>query len=85
MHALPLKPFFPSSCRANNAKVNFREKEKKILDQILGAGKYDARIRPSGINGTGKASLLCPVCVCSLSGFCLARTVSFTSLARPPP
>uniref|UniRef100_A0A182VYU6 Uncharacterized protein n=1 Tax=Anopheles minimus TaxID=112268 RepID=A0A182VYU6_9DIPT len=38
---------------ANNAKVNFREKEKKILDQILGAGKYDARIRPSGINGTG--------------------------------
>lgn len=43
-----------TSCRANNPKVNFREKEKKILDQILGAGKYDARIRPSGINGTGK-------------------------------
>ncbi|KFB41391.1 hypothetical protein ZHAS_00008974 [Anopheles sinensis] len=42
---------------ANNPKVNFREKEKKILDQILGAGKYDARIRPSGINGTGKANL----------------------------
>lgn len=41
-------------CRANTAKVNFREKEKKILDQILGQGKYDARIRPSGINGTGK-------------------------------
>lgn len=40
--------------RANNAKINFREKEKKVLDQILGAGKYDARIRPSGINGTGK-------------------------------
>lgn len=40
--------------RANNARVNFREKEKKILDQILGQGKYDARIRPSGINGTGK-------------------------------
>lgn len=39
---------------ANNAKVNFREKEKKVLDQILGQGKYDARIRPSGINGTGK-------------------------------
>lgn len=38
---------------ASNAKINFREKEKKVLDQILGAGKYDARIRPSGINGTG--------------------------------
>jgi hypothetical protein len=45
---------FLISARANNPKVNFREKEKKILDQILGAGKYDARIRPSGINGTGK-------------------------------
>lgn len=43
--------FFTS---ANNAKINFREKEKKVLDQILGQGKYDARIRPSGINGTGK-------------------------------
>ncbi|XP_058451260.1 glutamate-gated chloride channel isoform X5 [Malaya genurostris] len=41
-----------SASLANNAKVNFREKEKKILDQILGSGKYDARIRPSGINGT---------------------------------
>lgn len=39
---------------ANNANINFREKEKKVLDQILGAGKYDARIRPSGINGTGE-------------------------------
>ncbi|XP_054083827.1 glutamate-gated chloride channel isoform X10 [Zeugodacus cucurbitae] len=47
--------FFASLCSAslaNNAKINFREKEKKVLDQILGAGKYDARIRPSGINGT---------------------------------
>ncbi|XP_039760179.1 glutamate-gated chloride channel isoform X7 [Pararge aegeria] len=35
-----------------NAKINFREKEKQILDQILGPGRYDARIRPSGINGT---------------------------------
>lgn len=42
--------------RANNAKINFREKEKKVLDQILGQGKYDARIRPSGINGTGKCA-----------------------------
>jgi hypothetical protein len=35
-------------------KVNFREKEKQVLDQILGPGRYDARIRPSGINGTGE-------------------------------
>ncbi|XP_031638787.1 glutamate-gated chloride channel isoform X5 [Contarinia nasturtii] len=41
-----------SASLANNAKINFREKEKKVLDQILGQGKYDARIRPSGINGT---------------------------------
>jgi anionic glutamate receptor len=34
--------------------VNFREKEKQVLDQILGPGRYDARIRPSGINGTGE-------------------------------
>ncbi|XP_069688591.1 glutamate-gated chloride channel isoform X2 [Periplaneta americana] len=36
----------------NQGKVNFREKEKQVLDQILGPGRYDARIRPSGINGT---------------------------------
>lgn len=38
------------------AKINFREKEKEVLDQILGnAGRYDARIRPSGVNGTGQS------------------------------
>jgi len=36
-------------------KVNFREKEKQVLDQILGPGRYDARIRPSGVNGTGES------------------------------
>lgn len=35
-------------------KVNYRHKEKEVLDQILGPGSYDARIRPSGVNGTGK-------------------------------
>ncbi|XP_050497431.1 glutamate-gated chloride channel isoform X2 [Diabrotica virgifera virgifera] len=35
-----------------NVKINFREKEKEVLDQILGPGRYDARIRPSGVNGT---------------------------------
>ncbi|XP_059477824.1 glutamate-gated chloride channel isoform X2 [Neocloeon triangulifer] len=45
-------------CTCTNAnekqpgKVNFREKEKQVLDQILGPGRYDARIRPSGVNGT---------------------------------
>ncbi|KAK9509299.1 hypothetical protein O3M35_006648 [Rhynocoris fuscipes] len=34
-------------------KINYREKEKQVLDQILGPTSYDARIRPSGINGTG--------------------------------
>lgn len=47
-----------SASLANNAKINFREKEKKVLDQILGTNKYDARIRPSGVNGTG---IQCPV------------------------
>jgi len=46
-------------------KVNFREKEKQVLDNILGPGRYDARIRPSGENGTGeyrdsRASLFTP-------------------------
>lgn len=38
-------------------KVNYRHKEKEVLDQILGPGSYDARIRPSGVNGTGKIRL----------------------------
>uniref|UniRef100_A0A182VJV7 Uncharacterized protein n=1 Tax=Anopheles merus TaxID=30066 RepID=A0A182VJV7_ANOME len=59
-----------SASLANNAKVNFREKEKKILDQILGAGKYDARIRPSGINGTDPQ---CTECVCLCVGINLPR------------
>ena len=28
--------------------------EAKILDKIMGPDSYDARIRPSGINGTGE-------------------------------
>lgn len=41
--------------RCTNVKINFREKEKEVLDQILGnPGRYDARIRPSGVNGTGE-------------------------------
>ncbi|XP_066247584.1 glutamate-gated chloride channel isoform X3 [Euwallacea similis] len=40
------------SQQKNTQKINFREKEKEVLDQILGPGRYDARIRPSGVNGT---------------------------------
>ncbi|XP_043503247.1 glutamate-gated chloride channel-like isoform X1 [Polistes fuscatus] len=40
------------SSRCSQAKVNYREKEKEVLDNILGPGRYDARIRPSGENGT---------------------------------
>ncbi|EFN64096.1 Glutamate-gated chloride channel [Camponotus floridanus] len=43
----------PSRCTQTQVKVNFREKEKQVLDNILGPGRYDARIRPSGENGTG--------------------------------
>lgn len=35
-------------------KANFRQIEKKILDSIIGPGRYDSRIRPHGINNTGK-------------------------------
>ena len=35
-------------------EVNYREEEKKILDSVLGPSVYDKRIRPSGINSTGK-------------------------------
>ncbi|XP_068983859.1 glutamate-gated chloride channel isoform X5 [Bombus flavifrons] len=42
-----------SRCAQTQKKVvNFREKEKEVLDDILGPGRYDARIRPSGENGT---------------------------------
>jgi len=38
--------------------INYREEEKKILDEILGKGVYDNRIRPSGSNGTDDATLI---------------------------
>ncbi|XP_055689190.1 glutamate-gated chloride channel isoform X1 [Lutzomyia longipalpis] len=57
-----------SASLANNANINFREREKKVLDQILGIGKYDARIRPSGINGTdGPATVRVNIFVRSIS------------------
>ncbi|XP_044017388.1 glutamate-gated chloride channel isoform X6 [Aphidius gifuensis] len=41
----------PSGC-THTGKVNYRAKEKEVLDDILGEKTYDARIRPSGENGT---------------------------------
>ena len=39
--------------------INFREKEKEILDQIIGSDRYDSRIRPAGmINDTSKFLLI---------------------------
>ncbi|XP_014212496.1 glutamate-gated chloride channel isoform X3 [Copidosoma floridanum] len=43
----------PARCaRSQMGATNFREKEKQVLDNILGPASYDARIRPSGVNGT---------------------------------
>ena len=45
--------------RRENRMMNFRQEEKKILDQILGKGVYDPRIRPAGIyNNTGNIHIL---------------------------
>ncbi|XP_063875360.1 glutamate-gated chloride channel-like isoform X2 [Scylla paramamosain] len=35
--------------------ANFREREKQIIDEIIGPGNYDKRIRPAGANDTGPA------------------------------
>ena len=52
-----MKPIFydivVSLFRSRLQKVNYRQKEKQVLDSILGKG-YDQRIRPSGRNDTGK-------------------------------
>ena len=42
--------------RSRIEKTNYRQKEKQVLDSILGKG-YDKRIRPSGKNDTGKTRL----------------------------
>ncbi|XP_060536946.1 glutamate-gated chloride channel isoform X1 [Cylas formicarius] len=47
-----LPALYFTTCLGSSPKINFREKEKEVLDQILGPGRYDARIRPSGVNGT---------------------------------
>ncbi|XP_039283160.1 glutamate-gated chloride channel isoform X2 [Nilaparvata lugens] len=53
---IPLLLYFAQICWCNqptsSGKINYREKEKQVLDQILGPSSYDARIRPSGVNQT---------------------------------
>ncbi|XP_043476830.1 glutamate-gated chloride channel isoform X2 [Leptopilina heterotoma] len=49
--ALLVTLLHPARCMQQKV-INFREVEKQILDSILGPKSYDARIRPSGINGT---------------------------------
>ena len=36
---------------------NYRQEEKKILDSILDQRIYDSRMRPRGVNSTGKVQL----------------------------
>jgi len=40
----------------NRSTANFRAIEKQILDSIIGEGRYDSRIRPSGANSTTTGS-----------------------------
>ncbi|XP_050704620.1 glutamate-gated chloride channel-like [Eriocheir sinensis] len=35
--------------------ANYRAREKQIIDEIIGPGNYDKRIRPAGANDTGPA------------------------------
>ncbi|KAK3890777.1 hypothetical protein Pcinc_005292, partial [Petrolisthes cinctipes] len=36
------------------SSANFRAREKQIIDEIIGPGNYDKRIRPAGANDTGE-------------------------------
>lgn len=47
-----------SATQQQQANINFREREKQILDKILGPQYYDRRIRPAGANGTGNKKSL---------------------------
>jgi anionic glutamate receptor len=64
-----------------NVKINFREKEKEVLDQILGQGMYDARIRPSGVNGTGERISWLAVSIMSRSDVQRTGPLSFVAFA----
>ncbi len=44
----------PSEHPPTTKPVNYRREEKKILDRILNKQVYDTRMRPRGVNSTGK-------------------------------
>ena len=46
---------FRVTSRLRYDEPNFRQKEKEILDRVLGMDRYDSRIRPAGMqNDTSK-------------------------------
>ena len=46
---------FRVNSRLRFEEPNFRQKEKEILDRVLGMDRYDSRIRPAGMqNDTSK-------------------------------
>ena len=49
------QPYKSSSRNLNSGRrsVDFRLKEKQILDSVLGPRVYDRRIRPAGVNSSG--------------------------------
>ncbi|XP_076309353.1 glutamate-gated chloride channel-like isoform X1 [Tachypleus tridentatus] len=50
--ALGLFLFLLLLARCACEKANYRHIEKRVLDSIIGPGRYDSRIRPHGINNT---------------------------------
>ncbi|XP_022650818.1 glutamate-gated chloride channel-like isoform X3 [Varroa destructor] len=52
------KPKSPYMTSDKEGKANFRAIEKRILDSIIGLGRYDSRIRPMGINNTDGPALV---------------------------
>jgi hypothetical protein len=43
--------------QSNGNVINYRQAEKKILDEILGKNIYDSRLRPPGLNESCKNSV----------------------------
>ncbi|XP_028966732.1 glutamate-gated chloride channel [Galendromus occidentalis] len=56
--AVRAKPKSPYMTSDKEGKANFRAIEKRILDSIIGQGRYDSRIRPMGINNTDGPALV---------------------------
>ncbi|KAL1435636.1 hypothetical protein MTO96_001507 [Rhipicephalus appendiculatus] len=56
--AMLLRKQQSSRYQDKEGKANFRAIEKRILDSIIGQGRYDCRIRPMGINNTDGPALV---------------------------